>query len=77
MPEKSWAKFRDVFADYCDKMKEGSSSMSASGSGGVLGNDNKVPGTAQASSPSGSSQQQQSQQQQPNTNTTLDSPLIK
>ncbi|KAK6622184.1 hypothetical protein RUM44_001991 [Polyplax serrata] len=23
VPEKSWARFRDIFADYCDKMKEG------------------------------------------------------
>ncbi|KAL0277671.1 UNVERIFIED_CONTAM: hypothetical protein PYX00_004883 [Menopon gallinae] len=23
VPEKSWVRFRDIFADYCDKMKEG------------------------------------------------------
>jgi hypothetical protein len=23
VPEKSWGRFRDVFADYCEKMKEG------------------------------------------------------
>lgn len=30
VPEKSWARFRDIFADYCDKMKDGEKS----GSGG-------------------------------------------
>lgn len=23
VPEKSWARFRDIFADYCEKMKDG------------------------------------------------------
>ena len=88
VPEKSWAKFRDVFADYCEKMKEGGSGLAGgmgSGMGGlggiggssagpssVLGNDNKGQGVAQVSSPSGASQQQQ-----PNPNPNLDSPLIK
>ena len=31
IPEKSWSRFRDIFADYVDKMKEGATS-SASGS---------------------------------------------
>ena len=31
VPEKSWARFRDIFADYCDKMKDGSTSGGASG----------------------------------------------
>lgn len=89
MPEKSWAKFRDVFADYCEKMKEGGSGLaggmgtgvagiggigsSSAGPSSVLGND-KAQGVAQVSSPSGASQQQQ---QQPNPNPNLDSPLIK
>ncbi|XP_014203274.1 transcriptional activator protein Pur-beta isoform X2 [Copidosoma floridanum] len=81
VPEKSWAKFRDVFSNYCDKMKEGgsglaggaSSSMSGiGGSSGGLGNDNKGQGVVQVSSPSSSSSQQQ-----PNPNPNLDSPLIK
>lgn len=86
VPEKSWAKFRDVFADYCEKMKEGGSGLagglgtgvggiggmgsSSAGSSSVLGND-KAQGVAQVSSPSGASQQQ------PNPNPNLDSPLIK
>ncbi|XP_052122163.1 transcriptional activator protein Pur-beta isoform X11 [Frankliniella occidentalis] len=31
VPEKSWARFRDIFADYCDKMKDGSTSGATSG----------------------------------------------
>ncbi|KAK3913193.1 Transcriptional activator protein Pur-alpha [Frankliniella fusca] len=31
VPEKSWARFRDIFADYCDKMKDGSTSGGTSG----------------------------------------------
>ncbi|KAL7291360.1 hypothetical protein TKK_0014957 [Trichogramma kaykai] len=79
VPEKSWAKFRDVFADYCDKMKEGSgSSLSASGSTGGSTDNAKSPGqVAQASSPSGTSQQQPPQQQPNNSSVNLDSPLIK
>lgn len=28
VPEKSWGRFRDIFADYCDKMKDGSDKTS-------------------------------------------------
>ncbi|KAL6433792.1 hypothetical protein ACFW04_005790 [Cataglyphis niger] len=35
VPEKSWARFRDIFADYCEKMKEGGGVSSSSG-GNVL-----------------------------------------
>ncbi|XP_072743105.1 transcriptional regulator protein Pur-beta isoform X3 [Anoplolepis gracilipes] len=35
VPEKSWARFRDIFADYCEKMKEGGG-VSSSGGGNVL-----------------------------------------
>ncbi|BET02770.1 transcriptional activator protein [Nesidiocoris tenuis] len=28
VPEKSWGRFRDIFADYCDKMKDGSDKVS-------------------------------------------------
>lgn len=67
VPEKSWARFRDIFADYCDKMKEsgvgagGGSSSLSEGKGSVM---------AQVPSPSSTSQQ-------PNPNPNLDSPLIK
>jgi len=33
IPEKSWSRFRDIFADYVDKMKEGGGSVG--GGGGV------------------------------------------
>lgn len=35
IPEKSWSRFRDIFSDYVDKMKEGGGggSGAASGSG--------------------------------------------
>ncbi|XP_058796072.1 transcriptional activator protein Pur-beta isoform X2 [Phymastichus coffea] len=74
VPEKSWAKFRDVFADYCEKMKEGGSSVAGGTSGGSSSDGQKsqqqqAQGAAQVSSPS--------QQQQPNPNPNLDSPLIK
>ncbi|KAG7200749.1 hypothetical protein KM043_001296 [Ampulex compressa] len=40
VPEKSWARFRDIFADYCEKMKEGGAGvnvgMSSAGGGNVL-----------------------------------------
>lgn len=40
VPEKSWARFRDIFADYCEKMKEGGTGvnvgMSSGGGGNVL-----------------------------------------
>lgn len=73
VPEKSWARFRDIFADYCEKMKEGGGAMSGSsggGSGGVLAEGGKGSVVAQVPSPSGTSQQ-------PNPNPNLDSPLIK
>ncbi|KAK9499902.1 hypothetical protein O3M35_002844 [Rhynocoris fuscipes] len=31
VPEKSWGRFRDIFADYCDKMKDGSDKTSGGG----------------------------------------------
>lgn len=31
VPEKSWARFRDIFADYCEKMKEGGEKVSVGG----------------------------------------------
>ncbi|XP_048505592.1 transcriptional activator protein Pur-beta isoform X1 [Athalia rosae] len=68
VPEKSWGRFRDIFADYCEKMKEGGGGVGG-GSSGVGGNnlaDGKTM-VAQAPSPSSS--------QQPNPN--LDSPLLK
>lgn len=65
VPEKSWSRFRDIFADYCDKMKEG-----AGASGMTEINKGTVGSGAQASSPSSTSQQ-------PNPNTNLDSNLIK
>ncbi|XP_043268892.1 transcriptional activator protein Pur-beta isoform X3 [Venturia canescens] len=43
IPEKSWARFRDIFADYCDKMKEGGGGlvMSSVGGGGSTMNEGK------------------------------------
>ncbi|XP_054274442.1 transcriptional activator protein Pur-beta isoform X2 [Macrosteles quadrilineatus] len=32
VPEKSWARFRDIFADYCEKMKDGGEKASVGGS---------------------------------------------
>lgn len=32
IPEKSWARFRDIFADYVEKMKEGEKSVAEGGS---------------------------------------------
>lgn len=32
VPEKSWARFRDIFADYCEKMKDGGEKVSVGGS---------------------------------------------
>ncbi|XP_046401332.1 transcriptional activator protein Pur-beta isoform X3 [Ischnura elegans] len=38
IPEKSWSRFRDIFADYVDKMKEGGGGMVGGGGGmGVAG----------------------------------------
>lgn len=35
IPEKSWSRFRDILSDYCDKIKQpSSSSIGGSGSGG-------------------------------------------
>ncbi|XP_066581645.1 transcriptional regulator protein Pur-beta isoform X4 [Prorops nasuta] len=72
VPEKSWARFRDIFADYCDKMKEGGAGvgMSSGSSGGNVLSDGKGSVVAQVPSPSSASQQ-------PNPNPNLDSPLIK
>lgn len=71
VPEKSWARFRDIFADYCEKMKEaGASGISSStaGGGNIL-SEGKGSVVAQVPSPSTSTQ--------PNPNPNLDSPLIK
>lgn len=71
VPEKSWARFRDIFADYCEKMKEGGAggiSSSTAGGGNVL-SEGKGSVVAQVPSPSTSTQ--------PNPNPNLDSPLIK
>ena len=73
IPEKSWARFRDIFSDYCDKMKEGGTSVSMGGvaGGGSVLNDGKGGSVvAQVPSPSSSSQQ-------PNPNPNLDSTLLK
>lgn len=45
IPEKSWARFRDIFSDYVDKMKEATSSSSG-GAGG------QQPAAPSESSPS-------------------------
>lgn len=75
VPEKSWARFRDIFSDYCDKMKEGGSSIA--GNQGSTG-EGKGTSSGQTASSSPSSSSQQQQQQQPNSNNpNLDSPLIK
>lgn len=71
VPEKSWARFRDIFADYCEKMKEGGGGVSSSSSGGGGGNvlsEGKGSVVAQVPSPSSNT---------PNPNPNLDSPLIK
>ncbi|XP_066581643.1 transcriptional regulator protein Pur-beta isoform X2 [Prorops nasuta] len=49
VPEKSWARFRDIFADYCDKMKEGGAGvgMSSGSSGGNVLSDGKGSVVAQ------------------------------
>lgn len=78
VPEKSWARFRDIFADYCEKMQEGGGagvgvggmSGGSGGSGGNVLSDGKGSVVAQVPSPSSTSQQ-------PNPNPNLDSPLIK
>lgn len=72
IPEKSWARFRDIFADYCDKMKEGGAgSMGGVGGGGNVMTDGKGGSVvAQVPSPSSTSQQ-------PNPNPNLDSTLLK
>ncbi|KAK0183226.1 hypothetical protein PV327_001287 [Microctonus hyperodae] len=70
VPEKSWSRFRDIFADYCDKMKEGAGVGGIGASGMSEVNKGTVGSGAQASSPSSTSQQ-------PNPNTNLDSNLIK
>lgn len=69
VPEKSWARFRDIFADYCEKMKEGGGGVSSSGGGGNVLSEGKGSVVAQVPSPSSNTQ--------PNPNPNLDSPLIK
>ncbi|CAG2054885.1 unnamed protein product [Timema podura] len=41
VPEKSWARFRDIFADYCEKMKEGGVDKVSGGTGSDGGPSNK------------------------------------
>lgn len=54
VPEKSWARFRDIFADYCDKMKnEGGGSSSSGGGGG--GGDKAGGGADGGAAPGGAS----------------------
>lgn len=67
VPEKSWGRFRDIFADYCEKMKEGGGGVGIGGSSGGNNLADGKPMVAQVPSPSSS--------QQPNPN--LDSPLLK
>ncbi|XP_053985548.1 transcriptional activator protein Pur-beta isoform X1 [Hylaeus volcanicus] len=72
VPEKSWARFRDIFADYCERMRErgaGSNVGMNSGSGGNVLPEGRGSVVAQVPSPSTS--------QQPNPNPNLDSPLMK
>ncbi|XP_076681479.1 purine-rich binding protein-alpha isoform X4 [Andrena cerasifolii] len=72
VPEKSWARFRDIFADYCDRMRErgaGSNVGMNSGGGGSVLPEGRGSVVAQVPSPSTS--------QQPNPNPNLDSPLMK
>ncbi|XP_008545816.1 transcriptional activator protein Pur-beta-B isoform X2 [Microplitis demolitor] len=70
VPEKSWSRFRDIFADYCEKMKEGGGGVSSSGIGSASLSDSKgaVGSGAQVSPTSATS---------PNPNPNLDSNLIK
>ncbi|XP_047343754.1 kinesin-like protein KIN-14E isoform X5 [Vespa velutina] len=57
VPEKSWARFRDIFADYCEKMQEGGGagvgvggmSGGSGGSGGNVLSDGKGSVVAQMS----------------------------
>lgn len=79
LPEKAWARFRDVFSDYCEKMKEGGgggvslgSSSTGSGQGGsaIMSEGSKPQGPQVSSSAPGNSQPANASQ-------SLDSPLIK
>lgn len=45
IPEKSWSRFRDILADYCDKIKQ-PSSIGGSGGGGGGGGGGGVGGTS-------------------------------
>ncbi|XP_044593381.1 transcriptional activator protein Pur-beta isoform X1 [Cotesia glomerata] len=70
VPEKSWSRFRDIFADYCEKMKEGGGGNSSSGIGSSGLSDSKgTVGSGQQVSPTSASS--------PNPNPNLDSNLIK
>ncbi|KAF3421842.1 hypothetical protein E2986_01396 [Frieseomelitta varia] len=72
VPEKSWERFRDIFADYCERMRErgaGSNVGMNSGGGGNVLPEGRGSVVAQVPSPSTS--------QQPNPNPNLDSPLMK
>lgn len=72
VPEKSWERFRDIFADYCERMRErgaGSNVGMNSGGGGNVLPEGRGSVVAQVPSPSTS--------QQLNPNPNLDSPLMK
>ncbi|XP_020281786.1 transcriptional activator protein Pur-beta isoform X2 [Pseudomyrmex gracilis] len=47
VPEKSWARFRDIFADYCEKMKEGGGGVNSGGGGGSVLSEGKGSVVAQ------------------------------
>ncbi|RLU20513.1 hypothetical protein DMN91_007123 [Ooceraea biroi] len=65
VPEKSWARFRDIFADYCEKMKEGGGGVSSSGGGGgnVL-SEGKGSVVAQVALPKSRTEKRQGDQRQ-------------
>ncbi|KAK2588711.1 hypothetical protein KPH14_001601 [Odynerus spinipes] len=69
VPEKSWARFRDIFADYCEKMKEGGAGVGVGMSGGS--------GANVLSEGKGSVVVQVPQSKKPNTNNTNKSKIEK
>ncbi|XP_076293870.1 purine-rich binding protein-alpha isoform X2 [Lasioglossum baleicum] len=72
VPEKSWANFRDIFADYCERMRErgvGNNVGMNSGGGGNALPEGRGSVVTQVPTPSTS--------QQPNPNPNIDSPLMK
>ncbi|XP_014478051.1 PREDICTED: transcriptional activator protein Pur-beta isoform X2 [Dinoponera quadriceps] len=68
VPEKSWARFRDIFADYCEKMKEGGAGGSSTAGGGNVLSEGKGSVVAQVAtqpkSINGKTEKRQSGQQQ-------------